>query len=338
MTSIAEWTGVTPQRFHEEILPAAQPAVIRGLVSDWPVVRAGRESARDSGRALGDYIKRFDRGQALPTMMGPPGIEGRFFYNADLSGFNFQTSNIRIGAAMDYLAEHVADERPPAFAIQSAPVRSSLPGFEAENPLALLGPAVEPRVWIGNQVIVAAHHDQSENVACVAAGRRRFTLFPPDQVANLYTGPFELTPAGAIISMVSFDDPDLERYPRFAEALKTAQVAELEPGDAIYIPYLWWHHVRSLDRINMLVNYWWAPPLNGRGEPRDAFLHAMVAIKALSPPHREAWRALFDHFVFQDDGAPGAHLPAEKLGVLGELDPQMLRALRAGLIQALSRG
>jgi hypothetical protein len=334
MTPIPEVTGVTRRVFRDEILPAARPVVMRGLVADWPVVRAGKASAT----ALADYIRRFDRGQTVPTMMGPAAIEGRFFYNQDLTGFNFQTGSARIGAALDFLLAKAAEERPPAFAVQSAPVRTGLPGFEAENRMALLDDAVEPRIWFGNQAVVAAHHDPSENIACIAAGRRRFTLFPPEQVANLYMGPFELTPAGATISMVDFAAPDLERYPRFAQAQAAALVAELEPGDALYIPYLWWHHVRSLERFNMLVNYWWTPPSQGRGAPRDAFLHAILAYKALPEAHRQAWRAMFDHYVFQDDGPPGEHLAPRDRGLLDEMDAQSLREARAALGRTLTRG
>lgn len=333
MTNIREWSGVSRQTFHDEILPAAQPAVLRGLVSDWPVVAAGRQSPA----ALFAYVKRFDAGQAAPTLLGPPEIGGRFFYNHDLSGFNFRKGSTGIGAALDLLLAHLDDDRPPAFAMQSVPVRANLPGFEAENRMPVLNDAVEPRVWIGNRVIVAAHHDPSENIACVTAGRRRFTLFAPDQIANLYMGPFELTPAGVSISMVDFDAPDLDRHPRFAQALEVALVADLEPGDAIYIPYLWWHHVRSMDPVNMLVNYWWTPQALGRGGPQEALFHALVAIKALPPAHRDAWRALFDHYVFEDDGPAAAHLPEASRGVLGEMTPQMLRDVRAALARAMSR-
>jgi hypothetical protein len=330
---IPERSGVTPQVFRDEILPAARPVVLRGLVSDWPLAQAGGRSAA----ALAAYIGRFDRGQPTPTMLGPPAIRGRFFYNRDLSGFNFQQGSAKIGAALEFLAAHAADAEPPAFAIQSAPVRGCLPGMEAENRMALLGDAVEPRVWIGNRVTVAAHHDPSENIACVAAGRRRFTLFPPEQVANLYMGPFELTPAGATISLVDFDAPDLERFPRFPQAMAAALVAELEPGDAIYIPYLWWHEVRSLDPVNMLVNYWWAPPAAGRGAPREAFLHAMVALKALPKAHREAWRVMLDHYVFEDGAEAGEHIPPDRRGLLGEMDAATLKELRAAIARTLAR-
>lgn len=325
--------GLTPSAFQHEIVAAARPVVMRGLCSNWPAVRA----AVQSDEALMAYLGRFDRGQRVNAMMGSPGIGGRFHYNADLSGFNFRLSPVQLGAALDLLMQYRTEAHPPSLAVQSVPMREHMPAFEAENRMPLLGDAVEPRAWLGNAVIVAAHHDPSENIACVVAGRRRFTLFAPDQISNLYMGPFELTPAGPAISMVDFDDPDLERYPRFADALETALIVDLEPGDALYIPYLWWHHVRSMDPVNMLVNYWWAPPDGGRGRPMDALMHAMLAVRDLPPPHREAWRSLFDHFVFEDHGGAGDHLKPERRGVIGAIDPATARSIRAAIARSLAR-
>ena len=111
-----------------------------------------------------------------------------------------------------------------------------------------------------------------------------------------------MRPTGTPISLVSFREPDFARFPRFREALSAAHVAELEPGDAIYIPPLWWHHVESLDPLNALVNYWW------KGAP-DAPIDAPSAIGALRQSleafrhapaeQRAAWQALFGHFVFK---------------------------------------
>src|SRR3546814_16722548 len=97
-----------------------------------------------------------------------------------------------------------------------------------------------------------------ENVACCVAGRRRFTLFPPDQLANLYPGPFELTPAGTPVSMVDPFAPDLDRYPRFAEAGRHTSEAPLTPGDALYLPSLGWHGVESLAQASIPVHHWCA--------------------------------------------------------------------------------
>jgi hypothetical protein len=331
--AILSYPHPTAEMFDREILPSARPALFPSLVADWPVVAAGSASPE----MLVAYLKPFDRGGTVGAMLGPPPIRGRFFYNQDLTGFNFRRESVKLSAALDFLLAALAEDNPSSLAVQSVPVRQHLPAFEAENRLPLLGDAVEPRLWIGNSAVVAAHHDPSENIACVVAGRRRFTLFPPEQVANLYPGPFELTPAGPTISMVDFDAPDLERYPRFANALAAAITVDLEPGDALYIPYLWWHHVRATGPINVLVNYWWAPPAPGRGRPLDAFLHAMLAIKNLPEPHRDAWRALFDHYVFQDNGSPGDHLPPARRGVVGTIDPQAAGTLRAAIIRALNQ-
>jgi hypothetical protein len=267
-------------------------------------------------------------------MFGPASIKGRFFYNDDLSGFNFQQGTAKLAAAFDYILEYGGHEKPPALAVQSVPTRANLPGFEAENRNPLLGD-VEARVWIGTAGIVAAHHDPSENIARAVAGKRRFTPFAPDQVSTLYIGPYELTPAGDH----QYGRLRRARYGAFKiqGCAGAAVYADLEPGDAIYIPYLWWHHVRSRAQMNMLVNYWWAPPAIGRGAPRDAFLHAMMEIKDLPPAHRDAWRVMFEHYVFKADGEPGAHLRADRRGIVGQADPDLIRSVRAALARILGR-
>ncbi|MEG3181320.1 cupin-like domain-containing protein [Sphingomonas sp. LT1P40] len=328
-----EATGVTPERFHSEIVPAGRPVVLRGLVAHWPVVAA----AQQSGAALAQYLARFDRARAMGAMLGPPRIKGRLFYNDDATGFNFRRQSVKLDGAFDFLLRAAEEAEPPTFAIQSAQVWNGLPGFEGENLLPLLGPEVEPRVWIGNRVIVAAHHDPNENIACVVSGRRRFTLFPPEQIDNLYMGPMEKTPAGATISMVDFDDPDPVAHPRFAEAMKAAIIVDMVPGDALYIPYMWWHHVRSVDAINMLVNYWWGPTKVDASHPTDALLHAMLAIRHLPEAHRRAWRAHFDHYVFAGEEQAGAHLPTGARGILGPLDDKGRSDVRAAVQRGLDR-
>jgi len=290
---------------------------LRGAVSDWPVVQAGK----DSPEALARYLLQFDRGQLARAMVAPTAAKGRFFYNEALTGFNFRTESLSLGSALDLLLDNLNDPQPIALAIQSLQLWSALPGFERENALTLLPGSVEPRAWLGNRAVVAAHFDPSENIACVAAGSRRFTLFPPDQVKNLYPGPFELTPAGPTISMVDFDRPDLAAYPRFARAISQARTAELAPGDAIYIPYLWWHHVRSTEPLNLLINYWWSPPAFTAGHPIEALVHAMAAIRGLPPKARAAWEAMFDHYVFSENDSAD-HLPEARRGIQAERPDQ----------------
>lgn len=302
----------TPEGF-AALRERGQPVIMRGLVGDWPAVVA----ARQGDRAIVDYITRERATRPVAAIATKPGAQGRFFYNDDVSGLNFVKGS---GQLEMFLADLLkASDMPdaPGLAVQSESVEEILPAFARENRLSLL-PGVSPRIWIGNRIRVAPHYDVKENVACCIAGRRRFTLFPPNQIANLYPGPFELTPAGTPVSMVDPVKPDLSSYPRFAEAWKIAQQAVLEPGDAIYIPYCWWHGVESLEPVSILVNYWWndAEP-QGIAGPYDALLHAIAAYRHLPPAKREVWRGMLDYYVFEDSGDPAAHLPHHAKGVLG---------------------
>jgi oxalate decarboxylase/phosphoglucose isomerase-like protein (cupin superfamily) len=218
--------------------------------------------------------------------------------------------------------------------MQSVLAAEIAPSFEADHRLDLVDASVPPRLWIGNAVTVAAHYDPSENIACVLAGRRRFTLFPPQQVENLYVGPLERTPAGASVSLIT-QPGDAGRFPRFETALAAAQAAELGPGDAIYIPYLWWHQVESLEPLNLLANYWWSPSAPERGEPHAAFLHAVMALGVMSEPHRRAWRALFDHYAFKMGDDPADHIPLAHRGILGETDAETILAMRRELARLI---
>jgi hypothetical protein len=325
MRPIREIDGIDRDGFRDEILPSARPAVFRGIAADWPAVCAAKEAG-----GVPAYIERLGGDAPCEMIVGAPETGGRIFYNADMSGLNFTRERATLATLLARLAKAAPQDAPPAFAVQSLASREALPAFAAENRFALLDPAMAPRLWIGNRIVVATHHDLMENIAVVVAGRRRFTLFPPEQAPNLYIGPFEFTPNGAPVSLADPEAPDHERFPRFAAALEQAESAELEPGDAIFIPYMWWHHVRSLDAFSMLANYWWdATPHAQPGlAPIDALVHASLALGDLPDSQREAWRALFDHVVF--DRAQ-AHIPAERRGIRGDLPEAVKARLRKQL-------
>ena len=326
-----EWRGVDAQRFHEEIAPLGAPAVLRGLVSDWPAVRAASSPADACA-----YIERYDAKREQQVLVGPASIGGRFFYRDDMSGLNFERRTTTIAAALQQMLGALADDAPGALYIESTPIAERLPGFELENTITLAPGSARPRIWIGNAITVQTHFDLNENIACVVAGRRRFTLFPPDQIGNLYVGPLDFTLSGPPVSMVDVAAPDLARFPRFAAAQAAAQAAELAPGDAIYIPYGWWHNVQSLERFNILVNYWWNETRPAHGAPFDALLHAVMTIRDMPEDQRLVWRNLFDQFAFRRNGEPLAHLAPEHRGMMGEMTPERARAVRAILLKALA--
>ncbi len=315
--------------FRDEIFPGGQPVVLKDLLKDWPAVRAGL----DSSRALGDYLRGFDAGKAVAVLEGPPSIRGHFFYRDDMRGLNFERRPATIGATIERLLAQQQDPNPPAVYVESTPTPEHLPAFAEANVQPLLPASVAPRIWVGNMLIAQTHFDLSNNIACVVGGRRRFTLFPPEQLPNLYVGPLEFNMSGPPVSMVTLRNPDFARYPRFQEALAASQSAELGPGDALFIPFGWWHHVESLTPFNVLVNYWWndAPRT---GSAFDCMLHAVLTLRDLPPGQREVWRTLFEHYVFKSGDDAMAHLPLEQRGMLGPPSPERTQAIRAILARA----
>jgi len=329
LPAIREWHEVTREVFDRQILPRNEPAVLRGVAAGWPVVAAARESTD----ALKAYLARLDSGAKVRAFVGASEMRGRFFYSPGFDGFNFGQVEGELQGLLSAIAEG-GDER--YIYMGSTPTAQLLPGFASENPLRLVdGKTTEPRVWIGGVSVVAPHFDESDNIACVVSGRRRFIVFPPNQVSNLYVGPIDNTMAGQPASLVEVDNPDFDRFPRFRDALNHALVAELGPGDAIYVPALWWHGVRATGPLNVLINYWWQDTPPDAGSPMVAIAAALLSISLLPESKREGWRHMFDHFVFRRDGDPAAHIPDHARGVLGRSTAGLRRTLREFVIRVL---
>ncbi|QXQ06726.1 cupin-like domain-containing protein [Sphingosinicellaceae bacterium] len=322
----------------DALLASPQPAIVRGLAANWPLVRHGRESA---GEAI-DYLASFDQQQPIVGYTGDPAIGGRFFYDDDLRGLNFARERVGLSAYLERMRAHLDDAAAPSLYIGSTDLTGYLPGFADANPLpfasaTLVAAPPLASIWIGNRTIAAAHWDMSNNVAVCAVGRRRFTLFPPDQAANLYPGPLEPTPGGQVVSMVDFDVPDFDRHPGFREALAAAEVADLGPGDVLIYPALWWHQVEALDAFNVLVNYWWNAAEPFMDNPMTTLLHGLLALRDRPLAEKQGWRALFDYYVFGPADRAGAHLPEHARGPLGTLDDRSARRLRAQILQQMNR-
>jgi hypothetical protein len=86
------------------------------------------------------------------------------------------------------------------------------------------------------------HQDFLHSHAYLAqiTGRKRCVLFSPEDSPALYGG------------SVDPDRPELDRFPRFRNA--TAYECVLEPGEMLFMPWLWWHQVVALEK-SITVNY-----------------------------------------------------------------------------------
>lgn len=308
---------------------ASMPVVIRQAIANWPVVNA----AKHSSQALFSYLQTFDNGRKVQTFFIPQSENGRVFYNSEFDGMNFSRQTLPFSEFLLSLSNQLED----TFYMGSTNVGAHFPGFREANDLHF-GVDDKDKVvnfWMGNQSVVAAHSDYPDNFACCLAGRRKFTLFPPEQVENLYIGPWDFNPAGPAISLVDPDNPDYDKYPRYVDALANAFEVTLEPGDVLYVPSMWWHQVKGLDDVNLLMNYWWKKTPQFIPSPLHAMNLALLTIKQLPAEQKQAWQSMFEHYIFSENSFE--HIPEKVKGSLGEMNESTARQMRAQLLNALNR-
>lgn len=117
-----------------------------------------------------------------------------------------------------------------------------------------------PRWWIGPaNTGLKLHRDMVDNFLVQLKGRKRIRLYSPSETRFLYPA----TVGGNLMYEPSRVDPDhyaSEQFPDFKRAVYT--VCELEPGDMLYLPAGWWHHVLNLE-VSWSLNFFAV-----NGEPR----------------------------------------------------------------------
>ena len=331
--------GVKPDQIpFDELFQANEPVILRGLVSDWGLVKAGQVSP---DHAM-DVLQSHSSGNPVGVYVAPPEANARFFYNDDCSGFNYASQHRELSDIFSQIREDKNKPDQSYLYMNSLTLDNCFPGLREGNDLAFEHPLFThnkplSKVWVGTQSIAAAHYDVPSNLACCVLGARRFTLFPPEQIHNLYPGPLEPTPGGQVITMVDLKNPDFERFPRVRQALDAAVVVDLEPGDAVYYPSMWWHQVEALSPFNIMINFWWLTAPAYMGNPMDIVMHAMLGLRDRPEAEKQAWREVFDYYVFGSPETPREHLPPSAQGALADLDNNMVRRLRALVKNKLNR-
>ncbi len=330
---VAEFHDVDRARFENEIVRAGRPAVLRSLIADWPIV----DAARTSDDALVAYLRERATDEAGEVWFSEPGIKGRFGFNAELNGFNFERKRATINQLLELLLRQRGSAEQWGIYAGALPLAKHAPRVLTDNVLPLLDADryMLVSLWLGNRTKTSAHWDLPQNLACVVAGTRRFTLFPTDAVDHLYVGPLDFTLAGQPSSLADVDQPDFTVFPKLRKAYELAEVAELGPGDALYLPSLWWHAVTAQAEVGAMINYWWRDGPARTLSPQLSLMHALLTMQELPKRELEAWRAMFDHYVFRDCGDPAEHLPNHAKGVLGARSPKQVQQLTALLADAL---
>jgi ribosomal protein L16 Arg81 hydroxylase len=106
----------------------------------------------------------------------------------------------------------------------------------------ILDPARAPSrmfLWFGpGGTVTPLHHDAMNILLAQVYGRKTVTLIPSFQTPWVYNHI-------GVYSAVDCEKPDYNKFPLFRKATQLKVL--LEPGQVLFIPVGWWHHVRSMD-------------------------------------------------------------------------------------------
>jgi len=329
LKKVATVEGISASDVPSFIVDSKIPIILKGFINDWPMVKRGQESTTSLQKYLLDYAQ----GSNVIVGHGEPNIDGRIFYNQEFTALNCKAYKMSLAELFSHINNHQNDKNPPLYYMGTTSVDACFSNLRQENDIHITGKSPVMNMWMGNQSTIPAHYDVPNNIACNIYGQRRFTLFPPEQIENLYIGPLDFTPAGQSISLVDFKNPDFIKYPKFKQALKQAQVAELEAGDALFLPSMWWHHVEGLTHFNLLSTFWWSSTEQLNDECGNALLYSVMALRHLPEDKKELWCNLFKHYIF--DAQPLDHIPEHAKGMLNPQDEKALRKFKDYLIKRL---
>lgn len=240
--SVERVSSLSPEAFERDFLSPGRPVVLTGALDDWPAIAAW--TPESLGRRLA--------GRRLPVAWSS---DGAFDYADDAPAFASEEMDGADAAAAIAGAE--ASGRRPY--LMQQPIAKVAPELLAEVPIPALARArkVDPYLWFGAAGCVSPlHFDVANNLFAQVYGRKRFTLAPPDHYQELAPAPISARHAN--LSRLDPERPDLARFPAFASVATTR--CEVGPGDLLYLPPFYWHHVRSL-QVSISVSVWWAPRL-----------------------------------------------------------------------------
>jgi lysine-specific demethylase 8 len=223
-----------PEEFAARYMRASQPVILRGAIDDWPAMRRWSPA----------YLKeRFGEREMTAVRTREGSLYDR------RSGMNYET--MRVG---DYVDLVEANRQQDLYAVFR--VHEVIPELFDD----IVRPAYcRDARWFRSKFFFSGpdthgllHRDLPENLYAQVVGRKRFTLLHRRHTRTVHC--HSMLSGVPNFSPVDAEAPDFERFPRFREA-PVAQV-ELEPGDVLYIPSLWWHQACPLS-VSMGINMWW---------------------------------------------------------------------------------
>jgi ribosomal protein L16 Arg81 hydroxylase len=234
-STIERRTHLSRDEFRDRYYAANRPVVIQDLMTGWRAMTAWTP----------DYLKSVAGDRMIEVMTGRD-ADPKY----ELNGWKHRTE-LRFSDYIDkeysgkvtndyYMVPNNAFFQRP----EAAPLLQDFTAFPE-----YLKPATAGRqcfLWFGPAgTVTPLHHDTSNILMAQVVGRKRYRLVPASQWQYVYN-------STGVFSDVDCEKPDLNRHPKFRDATIIETI--LEPGEVLFMPVGWWHHVRALE-VSMTVSF-----------------------------------------------------------------------------------
>ncbi len=234
--ALVERRSRLPRReFRDRYYAANRPVILQNLMTGWKAMKAWTP----------DYLKRVAGHALIEAMTGREAdphyeMNGREHRTAlRFADYIDMVHSGQVTNDYDMVADNGFLQKPEA-----RPLWEDFAIFpEYLNPRAADGQSF---LWLGPAGTVSPlQHSTRNALMAQVAGRKRYRLIPAAQWHLVYNN-------HGVYSDVDCENPDLARYPKFRDA--TFIDLLIEPGEVLFIPVGWWHHVRALD-VSMTVSF-----------------------------------------------------------------------------------
>mmetsp|Transcript_31949 Transcript_31949/g.51865 ORF Transcript_31949/g.51865 Transcript_31949/m.51865 type:complete len:341 (-) Transcript_31949:108-1130(-) len=225
-----------------------QPVLIQRAMQDWPALKPGSVQSWSGFQR----ILKIAGHRTVPVEVGRHYMctnwtlklmpLQEYFRRHVLNGST--TNTAAKGGVTGYVAQHELFKQVPELC---SDVR--IPEYCAVEPRNNDGEEVQVNVWLGpSGTTTPLHYDRYHNFLCQVLGEKKITMFAPNSSSYLH-------PCKPPLNNTSQVDPYSPG--RYSDVLKQPHwEVTLHPGEMLYIPPGWWHHVQSKS-ASASVNFWW---------------------------------------------------------------------------------
>ena len=242
--AIERVTRISEEQFYKEYLLPKKPLVMTDMISHWGAMQ----------KWSFDFFLQLQSEQEVHVEIGNVAQNTTDFRQENFSEFIARLSNDE-SEPNPHETKPNANQKERTAYLSVCDIFSEFPELKADIDFRLLTKhKIKNYVfcWIGPKGTVSGYHtDWADNILAQIYGRKRVCLVAPEQSRYMY--PSSKYETGSILSSVDANHYDEKKYPLFQKATQMATV--INPGEIIFIPRGWWHHVESLDKSISVNNF-----------------------------------------------------------------------------------